>query len=69
MAQKLKGQQEDANGKCQCERCGKRISQINFYTYKDGSKCEICKPCLTAHIDNFVLKKWMFLIFLLNGMF
>jgi len=53
MTQKLKGQQEDANGKCQCERCGKRISQINFYTYKDGSKCEICKPCLTAHIDNF----------------
>ena len=38
MAQKLKGQQEDANGKCQCERCGKRIAQINFYTYKDGSK-------------------------------
>ena len=34
MAQKLKGQQEDANGKCQCERCGKRIAQINFYTYK-----------------------------------
>ena len=53
MAQKLKGQQEDQNGKCQCERCGKRIGQINFYTYKDGSKCEICKPCLTAHIDNF----------------
>ncbi len=50
---KLKGQQEDANGKCQCQRCGKRIGQINFYTYKDGSKCEICKPCLTARIDNF----------------
>lgn len=53
MAKKLKGQQADINGKCQCERCGKRIGQINFYTYKDGSKCEICKPCLTAHIDNF----------------
>ena len=53
MASKLKGQKEDANGKCQCERCGKRIAQLNFYTYKDGSKCEICKPCLTAHIDNF----------------
>lgn len=52
-AKKLKGQKEDANGKCQCERCGKKIAQINFYTYKDGSKCEICKPCLTAHIDNF----------------
>ena len=53
MAKKLQGQQEDANGKCTCERCGKKIAQINFYTYKDGSKCEICKPCLTAHIDNF----------------
>lgn len=50
---KIMGQQEDTNGKCQCERCGKRIAAINFYTYKDGSKCEICKPCLTAHIDNF----------------
>ena len=54
MAQKkLKGQKQDANGKCQCERCGKRIAEVNFYSYKDGSKCEICKPCLTAHIDNF----------------
>ena len=47
------GQSPDASGKCQCERCGKKLGQINFYTYKDGSKCEICKPCLTAHIDNF----------------
>ncbi len=53
MALKIKGQVEDANGKCKCQRCGKRIGQINFYTYRDGSKCEICKPCLTAHIDNF----------------
>ena len=29
------------------------MGQINFYTYRDGSKCEICKACLTAHIDNF----------------
>ena len=47
------GQLEDKNGKCVCKRCGKRFGQINFYTYKDGSKCEICKSCLTAHIDNF----------------
>ena len=53
MATKLKGQMQDANGKCQCERCGKKLGQINFYTYKDGSKCQICKQCLTAHIDNF----------------
>ena len=49
----LKGQTEDINGKCKCQRCGKRLGQINFYTYKDGSKTKLCKPCLTAHIDNF----------------
>ena len=49
----LKGQKQDSFGKCVCERCGKKLAAINFYTYKDGSKCEICKPCLTAHIDNF----------------
>ena len=53
MAQELKGQKQDGNGKCRCERCGKLLGSINFYSYKDGSKCEICKPCLTAHIDNF----------------
>ena len=51
--EKIRGQVEDANGKCVCQRCGKRMGQINFYTYKDGRKCEICKSCLTAHIDNF----------------
>ena len=50
---KIKGQKEDKDGKCTCQRCGKRMGQINFYTYRDGSKCEICKACLTAHIDNF----------------
>ena len=53
MAEKLLGQTPDSSGKCVCGRCGKRMGEINFYTYKDGSKCEICKPCLTAHIDNF----------------
>ena len=49
----LLGQEADASGKCSCKRCGKKMAQINFYTYKDGSKCQMCKPCLTAHIDNF----------------
>ena len=50
---KLQGQKQDANGKCSCQRCRKKLRSIEFYTYKDGSKCELCKPCLTAHIDNF----------------
>lgn len=49
----FKGQFPDANNKCKCERCGKKLSQISFYQYKDGSKCKMCKSCLTAHIDNF----------------
>ena len=49
----LQGQTQDANGKCSCQRCRKKLRSIEFYTYKDGSKCELCKPCLTAHIDNF----------------
>lgn len=36
-----------------CERCGKRMDETNFYTYKNGKKTEMCKKCLTAHIDNF----------------
>ena len=53
MQTNLKGQRQDNNGKCICSRCGKKLGAINFYTYKDGSKCQICKQCLTAHIDNF----------------
>ena len=29
------------------------MSENNFYTYKDGTKTELCKKCLTMHIDNF----------------
>ena len=35
-----------------CDKCGKKLADRNFYTYRDGQKCELCKPCLTMHIDN-----------------
>lgn len=41
------------NGKCKCDKCGKIINEDNFYTYRDKSKCKLCKLCLTLHIDNF----------------
>ena len=47
------GQKENEQGKCYCSRCGKWLRSIKFYTYRDSSKCEMCKQCLTAHIDNF----------------
>lgn len=36
-----------------CEKCKHTMDEANFYTYKDGSKTELCKKCLTMHIDMF----------------
>ena len=36
-----------------CSKCNKTMAATNFYQYKDGSKCELCKACLTMHINNF----------------
>ena len=36
-----------------CSNCKKEMEDINFYTYRDGQKVEICKQCLTLHVDNF----------------
>ena len=57
-----------------CSRCKKTMAETKFYTYKDGSKVELCKDCLCAHINNFdpdtftwILKRWMFHTFLGSG--
>ena len=36
-----------------CEKCNKEMEDTNFYTYKDGRKTELCKKCLTMHINAF----------------
>jgi hypothetical protein len=33
-----------------------------FYTYRDGSKTEMCKKCLTMHIDNFDSETYLWLL-------
>lgn len=38
---------------CTCEKCGRTKAENKFYTYKDGTKVELCKDCITMHIDNF----------------
>lgn len=43
----------EEKGKYYCEKCGKWMGENEFFTYKDGSKTEMCKKCLTMHIDNF----------------
>ena len=42
-----------SDNKCTCSKCNKSMVEDNFYTYKDGRKTELCKKCLTMHIDNF----------------
>ena len=39
--------------KCTCIKCKRTLADTKFYTYKDGAKCELCKDCLTMHIDNW----------------
>lgn len=36
-----------------CPRCKKSMSEVQFYSYKNGRKTDLCKKCLTAHVDNF----------------
>ena len=36
-----------------CSKCKKLLKEDNFYSYKDGSKTDLCKPCFTMYIDNF----------------
>lgn len=45
-----------------CEKCGKSMEEANFYTYKDGRKTEMCKKCLTLHIDNFDPNTFLWLL-------
>lgn len=46
-----------------CQKCGKMLNEdTQFYTYKDGTKTEMCKRCLTMHIDNFDESTYLWLL-------
>lgn len=45
-----------------CQKCGKTMSEVNFYKYKDGSKSELCKACLTMHINNWEPDSFLWLL-------
>lgn len=36
-----------------CPKCRRELDEVQFYTYKDGKKVELCKKCMTMHIDVF----------------
>ena len=46
-----------------CQKCGKMLDKdTQFYTYKSGEKTEMCKKCLTMHIDNFDESTYLWLL-------
>ena len=45
-----------------CCKCRKTMDEKNFYTYRDGSKCELCKACLTMHVNNFDPSTFLWLL-------
>ena len=45
-----------------CQKCGKVLDEGQFYTYKNGTKTELCKKCLTMHIDNFDESTYLWLL-------
>ena len=47
---------------CTCTKCRKSMDEGQFYTYKDGQKTEMCKKCLTMHIDNFEPDTFLWLL-------
>lgn len=47
---------------CKCNKCGKAMDEKNFYTYRDGTKTELCKKCLTMHVDPFDESTYVWLL-------
>ena len=46
-----------------CQKCNKLMkAKDKFYTYKNGEKTELCKDCLTMHIDNFDPSTFLWLL-------
>ena len=45
-----------------CDKCGRELEEVQFYTYKDGKKTELCKKCLTMHIDNYDPETFLWLL-------
>ena len=45
-----------------CSKCKKTMADTNFYQYKNGEKCELCKACLTMHINNFEPDTFLWLL-------
>jgi len=45
-----------------CPKCRKTMAESNFYTYKNKEKAELCKACMTMHINNYDPNTFLWLL-------
>ena len=45
-----------------CEKCKRTMAATHFYTYRDGTKVEMCKDCLCMQVDNFKPDTFLWLL-------
>ena len=46
-----------------CQKCGRmKNAETQFYQYKNKEKTELCKDCLTMHIDNYDPNTFLWLL-------
>ena len=45
-----------------CEKCGRTKEDTAFYTYKNGEKTELCKDCMTMHVNIWQPDTFMWLL-------
>lgn len=45
-----------------CQKCNREMEDGNFYTYKNGKKTEMCKKCLTMHVNAFDESTFLWLL-------
>ena len=49
-------------GQLFCPKCQKTMAEANFYQYPNGTKCEICKSCLTMHINTYEEESYLWIL-------
>ena len=49
-----------------CLKCKRIKKNTNFYRYKDGRVCEVCKECLTMHINPYDPSTFLYILEGLN---
>lgn len=48
--------------KMTCSKCGRLKKETEFFKYRDGTRCDLCKTCLTMYIDNYKPETFLWIL-------